>query len=95
MNVQAKQPDQHAQIVDPDDLGPQEENEMAHHRFEITCFDAHVVAHLPRVHAVRVQQWCGGILFVAGSDMFSDMSSYAKLNRPSPHYKVWKTVMEI
>ena len=59
-NEQAKQSGHHdlssvAQIVGADDLGPQVKNEVVHHRAETTCFEAHAVTHLPRVHAVRLQ----------------------------------------
>ena len=47
-NVQAKHLDQHdlctvAEIVGPDDLGPQVKNEVVCHHAETTCFDAHAV----------------------------------------------------
>ena len=60
-DVQAKQSGHHdlftvAQIVGPDDVGPQVKNEMVRHRVETLCFDAHAVVYLTRPpHAVRLQ----------------------------------------
>ena len=43
----------------------------------------------------KQQKWesstCGGIMFVAGSGMFPDMSFYTKRNRIGPHYKPSKS----
>ena len=59
-NVEAKQPGHHvlsivAQIVDPDDVGPQVQNELVRRRVETTCFDTHAVAHPPRNNELRLQ----------------------------------------